>query len=47
MDDPVVEDMPTISVNGSNTTLFVLETPLVSTNLYPKDVACFFVIGRK
>ena len=45
--DPIVEDIPTIPVDGSNTTLFVLETPLLSTNLYPKDVVCFFVIGRK
>ena len=45
--DPVVEDILPIPVNGSNTTLYVVETPLLSNNLYPNNLICYFVIGRK
>lgn len=45
--DSVVEDIPPIPVNGSNTTVYVIETPLLSTNLYPNNIVCYFVIGRK
>ena len=37
----------TILASGSNFTLFELETPEESTNLYSNDTVCFFVIGRR
>ena len=45
--NPVVEDIPPITVNSGNSLLYLIETPLLVTNLYPSNVLCYFVIGKK
>ena len=45
--DPVVEDILPISVNDTDTSLYLIETPLLTTQLYPNDTLCYFVIGKK
>lgn len=43
----VVEDILPITVNSSDTSVYLIETPLLLTNLYPSNVLCYFVIGKK
>ena len=45
--NPVVEDIAPFTVIDSETTLYLIETPLLETNLYPSNLICFFVIGKK
>jgi len=45
--DQVVDDILPIIINGSDATLYKVETPLLATKVYPSNIVCFFVIGRR
>ena len=45
--DQAVDDILPFKIPGSNTTLYKIDTPILRTNLYPKNIVCFFIIGRR
>ena len=47
MTNPIVDDiLPDIVVDNS-TIIYRIESPLLITNMYPNNLVCFFVIGRR
>ena len=45
--DPIVDDIQPITVDDSDSSLYLIETPQLTTTLYPANVLCYFVIGKK
>ena len=45
--EPINMDTEPINMDESDTSLYLIETPKLSSNKYPANVLCYFVIGKK